>query len=251
MSILNKNMSIKICGVMSASWNKEFANVSGRPFHALVFRKNGSAQFTAKSNKAITYKGDVFYMPANLSYMADYTGKNEIIAIHFYSDINAPMENFTPVNPQISVLFEKISSVWIRLGEGYYFKALSIFSEILEILASEFFPAVGGKTALAFSEAVDYMEKNYTSPDFSVDKMVSLSFMSNTYFRKLFTLKYGLTPAKYVLLKRLTLAEKLLSSSNYTVSEVSGMCGFSDPKYFSRAVKKHYGTSPSKLSINI
>ena len=36
----------------------------------------------------------------------------------------------------------------------------------------------------------------------------------------------------------------LLKSQKYTVSEVSDMLGFADPKYFTDTFKKHYGVPP-------
>lgn len=91
------------------------------------------------------------------------------------------------------------------------------------------------------------MEENYLSSDFSVEKAVDAAHMSNTYFRKLFIEKFGITPSKYITAKRLNYAENLLSSGKYTVERTAELSGFCDAKYFSRVVRKHYGCSPSKL----
>lgn len=40
-------------------------------------------------------------------------------------------------------------------------------------------------------------------------------------------------------------ASILLKSKRYTVSEVSDMMGFSDPKYFTDTFKKYYGVPPN------
>ena len=44
---------------------------------------------------------------------------------------------------------------------------------------------------------------------------------------------------------RLKKAAELLLEGNYNVSEVSYKVGISDPLYFSRCFKTHYGVSPS------
>jgi AraC-like DNA-binding protein len=39
----------------------------------------------------------------------------------------------------------------------------------------------------------------------------------------------------------------MLKSGHFTVSEIALKCGFADIFSFSKAFKKHYGISPSKL----
>ena len=55
----------------------------------------------------------------------------------------------------------------------------------------------------------------------------------------------GNTPNEYFRIIRLKKAAELLLEGNYNVSEVSYKVGISDPLYFSRCFKTHYGVSPS------
>ena len=107
------------------------------------------------------------------------------------------------------------------------------------------------ETMKAFEDAVEYMERNYTSSEFSIKEMVAKAYMSNTYFRKLFLNRFRMTPSGYLTSKRLIHAEKLLSTGQYSIKEVAEMSGFGDVKYFSRVVKKEYGVPPSKLYCHI
>ena len=88
---------------------------------------------------------------------------------------------------------------------------------------------------------------NYTDPEFSVNTMVERAAMSNTYFRKLFVIRFGTTPVKHLAEMRLSHAEKLLSSGTYTVAEAAESSGFSDVKYFTRLVHREFGVPPSML----
>ena len=107
------------------------------------------------------------------------------------------------------------------------------------------------ETTKAFHDAIEYMEKNYTSVECTVEEIVAKARMSNTYFRKLFLRKFNMNPIKYLISKRLIYAEKLLSTGKYSIKEVAEMSGFCDVKYFSRVVKKEYGVPPSKLYCQI
>lgn len=248
MPVLNENISIKIKEVKFMSWDTANVFVAPRPYHALAFRIKGSADFTHGTCKFHTSLGDVFYMPANYSYSAEYKEENEIYVIHFDSDLKANMENMKLLNPHtVSVLFDKIYDVWQKKQSGYYYSALKIMCEILENISLQQIPKLSDKTIEAFESAVTYMNENYTSVDFSVRKMIKYAHMSDTYFRKLFFARFNTSPAKYLTLKRLTYAENLLSTGRYSVKEAAEAAGYCDVKYFSRVVKSEYGIPPSKL----
>ena len=248
MSIINENISIKIKEVQFMSWDFTSVSVAARPYHALAFRLSGSASFSHNIFNATTNCGDVFYMPANYPYEAVYKGKNEILVIHFESDLISKMQNFRLNNSHIvSVLFHKLYDIWNEKTAGYYYRAMSVMCEIIENIITQQTPVFRNETIKSFENAVEYMNNNYTSSEFSIDKMVERAHMSNTYFRKLFCDKFSMTPIKYLTAKRLVHSEKLLSTGKYSIMEVAEKSGFCDVKYFSRLIKKEYGVPPSKL----
>ena len=252
MSVINENISIKIREVRFMSWDIASVSVAARPYHALAFRICGSASFSQGNLNSTTNTGDVFYMPANRSYKATYQEKNEILVIHFESDLISKMENYQLNNPHtISILFHRMYDIWNKKEDGYYYSALSVMCEILEKISVQQSPSLRNETMKAFEDVVEYMEKNYTSSECSVKEMVAKAHMSNTYFRKLFFKKFNMNPTRYLISKRLIYAEKLLSTGKYSIKEVAELSGFCDVKYFSRIVKKEYGVPPSKLYCHI
>lgn len=252
MSVLNENISLKIRGVHCMTWEKSSVSVAPRPYCALVYRCSGKATLYHDNLIANTEQGDVFYMPANYAYKADYPEKNEILVIHFESDSQAEMENFKLQNaPSVLWLFQKLYAIWEQKDEGYYYSALATMCEIMESISRQQIQKLSTETVKAFEEAVKYMEQKFTDTQFSVQDVVEKAHMSSTYFRKLFLQKFNTTPAKYILLKRMSYAEKLLSGGQYSVKEAAQLSGFSDEKYFSRAVKKEYGVPPSKLYCKV
>lgn len=62
---------------------------------------------------------------------------------------------------------------------------------------------------------------------------------------------YDTTVNGYVLNRRLDLANNLLKSSEYSVSEIVYIIGLSSKSYFSKIFKDKYGISPSQLRGNI
>lgn len=249
MSITNSNISVKIANIQPMCWSKRRVNVSPRPFHALALRKQGKAAFEINNATFCSDSGDITYIPAGLGYCADYPEDNEITVIHFHSDSSEPPENFLPTSPAIiNRLFEKALDIWTEKRQGYYYLCTAVFYEILANLSSD-------KTARLknsglyddFFDAASYLNNNFTDNTISVSNLAKVANMSEAYFRKIFTEVYGTSPSVYITDMRLRHAENLLSSGKYSVNETALLSGFSDPKYFSRVVRKKYGCPPSKL----
>lgn len=250
MSIINEIVSIKIREIDVMEFNDVTLTVAQRPYHALAFRINGDAYFSYNGVSVSSCAGDVFYMPSGCSYTAEYNHNSKILFIHFDSDSTSAPENFHMQNPEyVSALFDKIYKIWNNKSYGYYYASLAVMCEIFQNIS---FPHETRKSMPdSFLHAVDVLQKNYLSSDITIDKIVAMSHMSNTHFRELFFSKFGTTPKKYLISKRLIYAESLLSCGTYSIKEVAELCGFSDEKYFSRAVKKIYGMPPSQLFRHI
>lgn len=70
-----------------------------------------------------------------------------------------------------------------------------------------------------------------------------------TYFCRRFKAVTGLSPMIYIRILRLEKAKKLIKGGNITLSDVAVSCGFSDPGYFSRCFKKHFGVTPGEYAL--
>jgi len=75
------------------------------------------------------------------------------------------------------------------------------------------------------------------------------SYMSEFHFFRSFKQVFGDSPYQYILSKRLEHASVLLMEKQLMISEVASECGFPDVFTFSKAFKRKYGTSPSKLNF--
>ena len=95
-------------------------------------------------------------------------------------------------------------------------------------------------------QAITIVEANLLEYDFSVDKFsreIGMS-RSNLYLKiKAIT---GESVSAFVKRIRFHKAVELMESRQYTIAEISNMCGFNSPSYFSTAFKQHYGCIPSE-----
>lgn len=94
-------------------------------------------------------------------------------------------------------------------------------------------------------KVMKWLEENVSDSEVTVDNMASYVGMGRTsMYNKLKGLT-GKSPVELIQEYRLEKATYYLKSGQYSVSETSYKVGFSDPGYFSRSFKKHFGVSPA------
>lgn len=79
----------------------------------------------------------------------------------------------------------------------------------------------------------------------SVSDIASKLFVTKSYLHRIFKSELGITPAKYILEKRILTARNMLLFGKLP-TEVYSECGFSDYTSFYRAYVRYFGYPPSK-----
>ena len=93
-------------------------------------------------------------------------------------------------------------------------------------------------------KATDFVKKNLDQ-EFNVDDLCQEMGMSRSSLYNKIKALTDRSPSDFIRQIRMKEAAILLKSKKYTISEVSDMMGYSDPKYFTDIFKKHYGMTPS------
>lgn len=93
-------------------------------------------------------------------------------------------------------------------------------------------------------QALRYIQRNYAN-DIGVNDLARFSGVSRSQLYRAFMASFGLSPHDYLQKYRINEACSLLRRRDFTIAEVAGSVGFSDPLYFSRIFKKLKGLSPS------
>nr|WP_321453974.1 two-component regulator propeller domain-containing protein [uncultured Carboxylicivirga sp.] len=90
------------------------------------------------------------------------------------------------------------------------------------------------------------LEANISNPDFNVKTICSELGMSNSKLYRTTRQLLGSSPLEAIKQYRLTRAEQLLQTKEFSISEVAHKCGFSDLSYFGVCFKKQFGVSASQ-----
>lgn len=94
-------------------------------------------------------------------------------------------------------------------------------------------------------KAIRAIEKNMDI-SLSNERLAGEASMSVNGFARLFKETTGFTPHQFILKKKLAKAAALLSETNYSIEEISDLCGFCDRAYFSRLFKREYNVGPAQ-----
>ena len=94
-------------------------------------------------------------------------------------------------------------------------------------------------------KVVTWLEENVANSDVTVDQLAIYVGMGRTSMYNKIKGLTGKSPVEMIQEYRMEKATYYLRSGQFSVSETSYKVGFSDPGYFSRSFKKHYGMSPA------
>ena len=95
---------------------------------------------------------------------------------------------------------------------------------------------------------------HYTDEKFDLEQAYKLVPLSKEHIRKLFIKEHGISPSKFLLQKRLTLAKQLLSKKEdgyLRINEIAETCGFEDHAYFCRVFKRETGLAPNEFQLKL
>lgn len=152
-------------------------------------------------------------------------------------------------NALLRRLFVNIERTWRTRQEGYYHKCMSSLYSILNEMSKSEKAYLSSEKYAKIKPAVDYIESRLPSGEIDYNALHQMCGISYSYFKRLFTAKFGSPPVKYITERRISYARDLLITGRYKVSEIAEMSGFDDLYYFSRVFKKVLGVSPKNYTV--
>jgi AraC family transcriptional regulator len=90
-----------------------------------------------------------------------------------------------------------------------------------------------------------YIEANLASK-IEIGDLANLVALSRSHFSRAFKLTVGLSPMKYVIVRRVERAKAIISSTTEPLAEVALACGFADQAHLNRRFGDVVGSSPGR-----
>ena len=174
------------------------------------------------------------------------------ISFHFHS--TRPFCTETKVidaalYPDLRKLFIKAFNIWFTKKDNYYFKAICVFYQVLDIIYQiENSPQINSGKYKKIELAVNHIHNHYNHHEFTCSALPEMCGIKHSYFNRIFEECFRTTPSKYVTNLRMKLAADMLISKKHSVTEIADKTGYESPAYFCNVFKKHFGMSPTKYS---
>jgi AraC family transcriptional regulator of arabinose operon len=256
-------MDMKIISVQTNSiQNKNFSIMKskGREYYLFVLFKSPTMLYLDGEYKRIeAHCGVLFDKHKKQGYYAveNTTFNHDFLLFDTEGDVEEAVLKQIPME---SVLTSLISSeITSLLGEieNVYPRQLPHRDETLSYLANAFLLKVADM--LCFSQIQTTTEKVakikalrdkiYKEPnlEWDVDTMSREVCISRYHFERLYKSAFNISCINDVINARVTLAQKLLLSTELSINEIAEMCGYKNIEHFSRQFKKKVGACASEF----
>jgi AraC-like DNA-binding protein len=166
-----------------------------------------------------------------------------IKGVHFYAELN-------PYNPNLQHLVELFVREARNQQAGYRQILESISVQIvIDLLRHAKNNAqekmnrqdIGARENIL--RTINYLKTNYNQK-LSNAELLAVANLSPFYFIRLFKKETGKTPHEYLVHLKIDKAKELLAYSNFSVTEICFLCGFTEHSYFSKVFKRLTGSTP-------
>lgn len=239
-----------ILEVLKINRSSNFYKTKKRSISTLSCRINGSSVFTQDRNETAVETGGILFIPAGTEYLqrSEY---EEVIVIHLtiYGKHFEGISYYYAGGNLIINAFQKIYDEWSMKKSGYQQRCAALLYGLLADIIAQRSQNEHSRIGKIL-KSVTYMKTNFAKPDLAISEIAAASDISEIYFRKIWADFYSESPARYLTDIRIKFALSLLSETDYTISEIAELSGFSCAKYFSTKFKKIMGISPSAYRKN-
>lgn len=219
----------------------KFIYVLEGKYYATINKK----EFVIGKNEALLLKKGENYFSKSITLPFDYI---EIEFIIYARTIDGEFKDFYHLqHPElIENIMLELHKLWCGNDPAKFCKLKSLAYQLFVCLINENENQNEKYLFHKIKNSVNYIEDNCMKKNIEVQELADLCDLSLSQFNRIFKAVFNQTPKKYINFKRIDRAGELLAGTNYPVSSIAELCGFSDNYYFCKIFKKYTGLSPLK-----
>ncbi len=233
-----------------ANWHNNVEFLCFREGKAQLFC--GNEIYTAAKNSLYIINSNVLHRVSG----APYTGYHCLIVDKdFFAANDIPINtvsfcNQNPEDPEMLTRFDRITEAF---NCSDTFRLARIRAAVLQFLAyvAEKYGRIEtgdsdvDRSVASVKLAIRYINEHLTEK-LTLAGVAAAAGMSKYYFASEFRRQVGYTCVEFINNRRCLHAKALLTTGDYSVSEVCFMCGFENLSYFSKTFCRYIGMSPSE-----
>ncbi|MEI8243406.1 MAG: helix-turn-helix domain-containing protein [bacterium] len=148
------------------------------------------------------------------------------------------------VGPAPVELFEKLARLLLDLSPHGERNASAV---AYQLLARAAVSGRAGGDPPVIAEALRIIHRHAADPLFGVARLAQMLRTHRSTLSRGFMCAVGVSPLEYLTRLRVQNALALLKQSTRSIAEIARQCGYSDPNYFSRLIRRHTGHPPQQF----
>lgn len=242
-----------------SKYEKDWSSIMhSHSFTEFMYIDKGEVEILTRHKTFPAKSGDFVVLPPGL-YHTEKSGLDENIEYYVLGVSNivlrdyAGSEAFNPVlalgqyGPKISTGIRKLFNVLNSNTKGHEVEVMAIFLEIVNTLmhlpASPFVIRETSNKKGQMVAVKDFIDTHYMQ-NISLDDLANTFHLSKFHLAREFSRTFSLSPIAYLEQRRIREARYLLSSTEFSMTDISTTLGFSSSSYFSQRFKVAMGMSP-------
>lgn len=215
--------------------------VSPRPYASAAFVVYGSGIYFTEMSQFRLSPGDILFIPVGGTYHANWDDEpSDLIGFHFNMKKNLDRRYLVQKISGHSELADCFREA-VADGTGEL-RACELFYHVLDTFWDEL-QTVETNIDPKIRPALDFLELS-PERECSINDLARLCHMSDSHFFSCFKRSMGRAPMEYRTDLLIMNAQRLLASSELSISEVADRLGFTSETYFRRVFKAKVGVSP-------
>ena len=244
--------------VSSASYGKDWISIlHSHSFAELFYVVTGEGFFCTESGQHPIQKGSLILINPNVRHTEKSTTPQaltyitlgvELLKFQFH-DTNADfyIYDFSPytgiILPILNTMLDEVKqkkNSYDLICQNY----LSILLLKISRITKDEFAITTSRDLPAECEVIkNYIDRHSQEP-LTLDMLADISHLNKFYLSHIFSKAYGISPINYLLERRILHSKELLKSSDFSITQIAHLSGFSSPNYFSQSFKKYTGVTP-------
>lgn len=230
--------------------SKPCGKVESRRAYSFSIRVCGSVQYCFDDKTILVNEGEMIFLPKGSRYEYKIVSEEESVGTIInlegdFGDISPSCYSIKDFYDSDCIMYH-FADLWKFGSQSQKYQCLSLLYGLLAYVSNlDCLQYEDKKKINRIETAMNYLQHHIYDCDLKIDELHRLCGISHTYFRKIFIAKFGVSPKKYVINKRISYAKSIIDSGEFsTVKELALLVGYKDPLYFGKVFKQHYGTSP-------
>lgn len=159
------------------------------------------------------------------------------------------LQKYTEQRELLSFCFQTLHQEMEDQPWGYQAASQSLLELILILVVrySDFRFSIGspGKAGVEVAAVKQYLDTHFQE-NLSLDLLARQVHVNKFHLSHSFKQAYGIPPIQYLIERRIQESKTLLDATDYSLSQISEIVGFSSPSYFTQIFKKNTGLTPKE-----